>query len=358
MTPTPIMLSPHLTTPAGVPAPLAPPEPLTTTVLYLGRRWRLLLGCALAGLALGTILSLVTTPRYASFASFFAINKSPNAMAGLGALAGNLGLGNLQQDAEGPQFFADLVKTKELFVPVVKEPLPVGDAGTKGKSLADLYGKAGHSVALRQDEAITRLLEDGVSATVNTKTGVVRVVCTTKWPEVSYWLATRLLDRLNEFNLGRRRVQAGEERRFAESLLRAREDSLRIAENRLEQFVQSNREYRNSPSLNLTAERLQREVGYQVSVRSTVANMYQESRVREIRDTPAIVIIEPPRVPVKPESRGLVKFGLGGLILGLLLGIGVAVFWRAVEIQQMRGDPEALAFLAWIDRWRTRRRTA
>ena len=193
-----------------------------------------------------------------------------------------------------------------------------------------------------------------MAATVNSKTGVVNISVSTQWPDVSYWLATRLLERLNEFNLGRRREQAGDERRFAEELLRQREDSLRRAENRLEAFVERNRDFRSAPALALEFERLQRDVAYQLGVRNSVANTYQESRVREIRDTPTIVLVEPPRVPVSREPRGLVRAGLAGGFLGLLAAIALAVLWRAVAIQKRRGDPEAVELMKGVARIRGR----
>jgi 4-amino-4-deoxy-L-arabinose transferase-like glycosyltransferase len=36
-------------------------------------------------------------------------------------------------------------------------------------------------------------------------------------------------------------------------------------------------------------------------------------------------VVEPPELPVRPRSRGLLKFGLLSLLLGLALGVALAV---------------------------------
>ena len=116
-------------------------EPVMTSVLYLGRHWRLLLSFVFVGLALGICVALRTSERYTSTASFLAISKSTGP-SNISSLVGNLGLGGFPQEPEGPQFFADLFKTKELYSPVVREPLPAGGPDVRYRTLTELFGIA------------------------------------------------------------------------------------------------------------------------------------------------------------------------------------------------------------------------
>jgi uncharacterized protein involved in exopolysaccharide biosynthesis len=333
-----------------------PSEPLLTTVLAIARRWRTIVVPTIIGAAIAVLVTVFSAKQYLSTTSFFTISKSSSLPSNISSLAGSFGLSGMQPDAEGPQFFADMLRTTELLSPLVHENLPAEEQAAGGKTLLDLYGGSSDSPAVREERAIEKLTGKVIGGAVNAKTGVVTLDVTTKWPRVSQWLATRLVARLNEFNLGRRRLQAGEERQFAEGLLRLREDSLRIAENAEADFVQRNRDYRNSPSLTLDAERLQREVGYQLSLRTTVAGMYEESRVREVRDTPAIVVIDSPHLPARPVSRHVGTYAVIGAIFGALAGILAILFWRTADIQRRLGDPEAAAFFNWVARLKGRPR--
>lgn len=332
---------------APPPAGMNGPEPLMTSFLYaFYYRRAIIITAFISAFATGVGL-LLMTQTYAASATFYVQSRPLQSASNISALVGSLGLPTGSQDVEGPQFFADLIVSAEVLEPLVREPLPAAVATSTGaKTLAELYGGDGGPVPLREDRALVKLRSKVIGNAVSAKTGVVRLSITTKVPELSAWLGTNLLARLNAFNLGRRQEQAGGERRFAEALLRQREDSLAAAEERLRSFVDHNRQHRNSPALEQAYERLQRDVAYQVSLRTSIASMYQEARIREVRDTPALIVLEPPRLPVRPTSRHIVRWTGVAFVGGFLLALAIAVFARAVSVQAARGDAEAAILLS------------
>jgi uncharacterized protein involved in exopolysaccharide biosynthesis len=138
-------------------------------------------------------------------------------------------------------------------------------------------------------------------------------------------VASALLDELSLYNQERRRSRATEERRFTEQRLAEARAELRAAEDRLQSFLQVNREYRSSPRLAFDQDRLSREVIMRQEVYNSVAKAYEVARVEEIRDAPVLTVIERPRVPVAPDTSARRRKLMAGIIIGVLVGIATAV---------------------------------
>lgn len=329
----------------------AAPEPLLTSVLYLARRWPVLLRWMLAGACLAGAIAALRPRQYVATAAFVPVSRSATP-SNVSALVGTLGLSGLQADAEGPQFYADLIRSPELLLAPMRQRLAVGDSEVRGRTLVDLYGGSANDSTVREDRALEYVATKVVGTTITAKTGVVRLNVKTRWAPVSQWLARRLLDQLDDFNIENRRTQAGQERRFAEQLLQARRDSLRLAENRFQGFVLGNREYSNSPTLTLEAERLRRETSLQLSLLTSATSQYEEARLREVRDTPTIMVIEAPRTPARSLPKLVGPIAAFGGVLGVAVAVLGMLFVRAVSVQRSLGDPEAEQLFRSVSRFR------
>src|SRR5207249_3089073 len=149
-------------------------------------------------------------------------------------------------------------------------------------------------------------LEKWISTSVSGKTGVVSFTVEARSRWLALGIANRTLEVLNDFNVHRRQTQAGAERRFVEGRLAELKDELHAAEDKVQRFLQQNREFRNSPPLLFEYERLQREVATRQAIYTTLAESYERARINEVRDTPAITVLQAPRLPLLPQSRRLV----------------------------------------------------
>ena len=269
------------------------------------------------------VAAVLLTPReWTSAASFVPQTRRPP--SNVAGIAAQLGVTLPQgEPTQSPAFYADLLKSRELLGAVADQPFDPGAGGERQGTLAEFFRVRGDTPALKREAVIKRLGED-VSVSVVQRTGVVKMSVSLKDPKVAEQVASKLLAEINRFNLESRQSQAGAERRFTEQRLDEVKGDLRKAEDRLQVFLQQNRDFRNSPQLAFQQDRLAREVTMQQQLYTALAQAYEQAKLDEVRDTPVITVVERPRVPVKPDPRGLAKKGLLGLILGLMLGAFLA----------------------------------
>jgi len=314
-------------------------------VLAILLRNRFMVAGVTVFVVLTTLLVVVLrAPEYAVSFSFLPQTTQSQGNSGIAALAGQFGVsvGGLSGSSQPPQFYADLLETRELLEPIARDSVSSRGARAGRVALSEFLRTAGYDSAVVTERTVDRLRERVVSTSVATRTtGVVSVVVRTTSPTVSFEIAQRLLDGLNQFNRVTRQSQAGAERLFVEGRLDAARVSLRSAEDALQAFLQGNRDFSNSPQLVFAQQRLQREVLLQQQVVTGLAQQYEEARIREVRDTPVITMIDQPRLPARPATRHLARAlavsAFVGLALAMALAIGRAGWKRRREVEH--GDP-------------------
>jgi uncharacterized protein involved in exopolysaccharide biosynthesis len=217
------------------------------------------------------------------------------------------------------------------------------DTGRVRATLAEVFGISGPTPALQREKVIRRLASR-ITAVPVVKTGVVRIRASVEAPDLSRQMVRVILDRLNAFNLVTRQSQAGAERRFMETRLDTAGTELRAAEDRLQGFLQRNRDYRNSPELSFQQDRLSRDVQMRQQVYTTLAQAYEQAKIEEVRDTPVITVVEQPELPARPDSRGIVRSTLVALVGGGLLGVLLAVLLAAMVRERTFNPRDTEAF--------------
>lgn len=285
----------------------------------------------------------LTRPRtYTSVASFMPEVRQ-SAGSGIAAQLGMILPGN--DVSESPQFYVDLLRSRQILGSAVDSAYQVRTPnGTKSMTLSALYGGNDENAAIRRELAIARLSNSLVTA-VSTRTGVVTVRVAATDPNLAQAITHRLIDLLGEFNLRRRQTRASSERRFSEERLQAIRGELRTAEDRLQYFMQSNRDYRNSPGLYLQQQRFESDVTLLRQVVTTLQQATEQAKIDEVRDTPTITIIESPSVPVRPDARGAIKFALLGGVLGLVLGMTFTFLRELMSRADLRRSTEFEEFV-------------
>ncbi len=295
--------------------------------LWLNRRLIMITGLA-AFLVVGVIV-FMRDRTYTSTAKFMP-QSSEGTLSQLSGLAASFGVSVPAADAgSSPAFYADLLKSRDILRRTVETPYAfVAKGDSMRGTLVQLFKVRGDTPAIRRDAAAKQLLKS-IDVRIGRETNTIDLEVSTPWAELSREVATRMIELVSDFNLHRRQTKAGAERRFVESRLSDARDSLRSAEGRLEAFLQRNRDYRNSPQLLFSFDRLDREVNMQQQVYTSLAQSYEGARIDEVRNTPVITLMEPPDLPAKPDARlALVKGVLAG-ILGLAFGAFLAAVRRA-----------------------------
>jgi uncharacterized protein involved in exopolysaccharide biosynthesis len=198
-------------------------------------------------------------------------------------------------------------------------------------TLLEIWDVEGDTREERIESAIEQL--GGVlKARADRETGLVTLMVRDARPDLTCAILTAALEFVNVFNTQMRQSQASAERRFVAERLETLRAELREAESAVESFLVHNRNFSRSPQLQFEYERLQREVTLRQQVVISLAQAHERARMDEVRNTPVITIVDPPRVPVNPHYNWLVLGPLLGLIGGVMVAGGVIVlrewFWR------------------------------
>jgi len=311
----------------------------------LRNRWRIA-RWGLAGATIAALIAFTKAPIYLASASFIPQNQSDPTRSGLANLAGQFGValpGSNQ--ALSPEFYSRLLKSRELLIRVAADTIVVREKAGRRIPFLDLFEISGPTERARQEQGVRVLTGTLVNVSVAKPTGVVELSVGTRWPSVSLAIVTDLINGVNDFNQRMRQEQAGAERRFVEGRLEIAGADLRASEDRLEDFLRNNRQFANSPDLTFQRDRLQRDLTLKQQMFTTLTQSYEEVRIREVRDTPVITVVESPSVPTLPESRRRGTAILLGLVFGAFIGAIVGVTSETVTRRSEEGDAEAHEFV-------------
>lgn len=314
---------------------------LGTTVLR--GRWTIL-RAALLGSVLAAALVMPQPKLYVASGSFVP-RGGEGARPDLASIAGQFGfsLGSGSAQAFSPDFYASLLRSRVVLQHVADDTLVVPELGGRRVALAELMGVNDASQERRRTKVVEQL-KSAVSVSVVRATGVAELSVATKWPSVSLAVANGLLAGINAYNQSTRQSQAEEERRFIEGRLSLAEADLRSAEDRLAAFLASNRESGSSPQLTFQRNRLERAVALRQQLYTSLMQSYEELRIREVRDAPAITILETPSLPSDPRSQHRFTKILLGAVLGGSLGVVVVLTSAAIRRRLKQGDTAAEEF--------------
>jgi uncharacterized protein involved in exopolysaccharide biosynthesis len=301
-------------------------------LLVLLRGRRTIAVVVLIGFVAALVAALFRPTYFTSTFSFIPQAGQDQGRSGLASIAGQFGiaLGGLGGQSQPPQLYADLLETHGVLDVIARDTV-IGVDNAR-VPLSELLGAKGADSQVLLENTVTKLRDKVITTSVAARTtGMVTVNVRTRVPKVSQRIAQQLLDGLNRFNVATRRSQASEERRFVESRLAAANASLRSAENALQQFLQSNRQMGAFSVANFQRERLEREVALQQQIVNGLAQQFEDARIREVRDTPVITVIEPPSLPVLPDPKGRIVTLAMGLIGSLFVGVALVLAregWR------------------------------
>jgi len=317
----------------------------------LVRDRRVILSCTVAGIILGLAIALLRPKSYTTTFSFIPQASPDASRAGLVGLTGlaqqfGMSLGDLGGGMQSPQLYADLLVTRAVLGPVATDSFAVGPDSATRVPLAAFLDVGDDEPAVMVEKTLRALRRNVIATTLAARTGMVTARVRTRSPYVSLQIAERLLKGLNYFNLITRQSQAREERRFTEGRLEDARGSLRAAEDALQRFLQVNREFAESPALVFQQDRLRREVLLQQQVVTSLAQRYEENRIREVRDTPVITIIDTPILAARPDRRLVPLIIALGIVAGFCVGGLIVMSRDALTSDRAIGRDPALALLS------------
>jgi uncharacterized protein involved in exopolysaccharide biosynthesis len=263
--------------------------------------------------------------------------RSSTRLAGIANQFG-INLGDAGED-ESVDFYAELARSNELLREVASSQFrfETKPGQIRSGTIVQLYGIKGDTPEEKLRRA-TSLLRDATSAGASVKAGIVTLRTTARWPELATLINRRLLDLINEFNVKKRRTGASAEREFVETRLQTSRQELRSAEEALQRFREQNRGFLGAPQLTAELARLDRQVQLENQVYTGLATAYEQARLEEVRNTPVVTVIDGPEHSAKRAGGILVVNAFIGLIVGLLLGVAIALI-REYLLRVEQEDP-------------------
>lgn len=286
-----------------------------------------------AGLAVAAVAAVVTllTPRTWTAVSMFTTQsrRMPSGLSGIAAQIG-IAIPNLEA-SQSPQFFESVLKTRDVVDAVIQQPYRTGpDSTATVPSLLDYYKLEGATPERRLAEGEKKVLSK-LRTVLNPKTSVVVVSYTAASPDVAAQVNAAFLHQLDLFNTKTRQSQATAERQFTERRLAEVAAELKAAEERLVAFTLANRVVRQGTEVALQEQRLRRDLMLRQQVHTQLAQAYENARIEEVRDMPALTVVQQPKAPLLPDRRGLIAKTILGFLLGMMLAAVGLIVWLAAR---------------------------
>lgn len=336
------------------PSPSTPDEISLAALItaLLTRRWVITGATLLTASVFAMGAALLRGERYTVHASVSSSAATSGPDARIRGLATQLGLGNLSGAGpsavtSSPAVIVRLLDSPAFLTSLLDDTLELGGTEKSRVAVMDyvlLMARAEHIDvdAVRRKHAVDKL-RSLISATRDRESDVVQLAVWSRSADASYQITRLLIAELNAFNARAGQAQASEERRFVEERIADQRTRLSQAEDRLAAFLKSNRQYRESPDLTFAFDRLQREVALHQQVLVGLSQSLEDVKIREVRDTPVLIVIEAPAVPATRDRRELPQW----FMLGAILGLVCAVVYVAIRVFLDRGldrqDPDSIA---------------
>jgi uncharacterized protein involved in exopolysaccharide biosynthesis len=283
----------------------------------------------------GAAWQLFLPVRYTAYASF--IGQSKRGASPLAGFAAQFGLTGIAADgAQSPQFFDDLVTSPGVLRDVVTSQYNFIENGRpRAGTLVDIYdldSREKTPEAVRVENAVKHLNKQ-ISTSLAPKTGLISLMVKAPNPDLAVQILNAIIQKVDAVNLRLRQTQAQADRQFAELRVGELRAELHAAEDRLQDFMQSNKDFRSSPRQTIEHDRLDREVEMRQQVYGSMAAAYEQDRIESVRDNPVVTIVDAPIRPAKPDSKGVGKGLVIGAVLGGLLTL-LGIYLREARVQR------------------------
>lgn len=301
--------------------------------------------------ALVSVVTVLGPPRFTASSAFVPQGGAEGQVGRLSMLADQFGLdlGTSAQPAVSPEFYAELLRSRDILEPVVTQPYRTprildGDTTLVVGDLVERLEARGETREERVLRAVEEL-QERLNVETDLAAGIVSVSVTGPGPELAAEVNRRILEELSAYNLEKRQSQAAAERRFVEERLEEAQDELLLAEQELEGFLERTRRFEDSPRLRFERDRLQRQVDMRQQLYASLNQSYQQARIAEVRNTPLITIVERPRAPVEPDPKRLpIRIALA-FVVGLVAGMGAAYVVDYARGARLRESDEFQEFV-------------
>jgi len=275
----------------GTHSPSDGPNPLRDTLHELVHRWKALVGIPLTAGVIAVVGSFLVPNEYEGVAIFSPAEDVSSSLPGnLASIAAQFGV-NAPTAGYNVYYFAQVSRSRETLRLVALDTIEVG-----GERLAvlDLMRVGPGSAEERVDRAIVELT-DVIRVRTDDQAELVTLRARARTPALATALVISALDALNAVTTASIQRSGSAERRFAMAQADSARQALREAEDGLRDFYLANRSIAASPTLQAEEARLRRQIQIRQDLYITLVNQAEAAKLREIKNTPAIAVVQPPQ---------------------------------------------------------------
>jgi len=278
----------------------------------------------------GTATALLLPGIYTARASFYPEGKQSadlSSLSSLGPLSALLTAAGGSLGANQTGFFVDLLKSQAFFDSLAVSPIPVAPTGPPVLVRNYVVSRANNEPH-RSWKARAKLKK--MVEVSSQPSGVVVVRVDAKSPVAAAAMANRSVDVIDNLNMRFRRDQAAARRRFTEGFLADVESRLNASEERLQEFLLSNRSLLSlrsaaqSPVLQRRQDRLRAEVTRLTLLKDQLGSTIENARLTEFNDAPVVARVDRAPVPERRSGPPRTLIALGSVLLAAML-----IFWVA-----------------------------
>jgi uncharacterized protein involved in exopolysaccharide biosynthesis len=280
---------------------------------------------ALVGGMLFAALSFLPEPRYRSTARFIVqAGGDIQVPAALQGLVAQLGVG--VPAAQSPDFYVALANQPTIALAVMRDTFTVPDSVPSLSTLMTVVGLDTTNMAPTElEEEALKSYHDRTQARVNSRTGIVEIAFEAPDPHVAASVANRIVGRLAQFDIALRRTSGSNTRIFLDQRVSEAEQEIGRANQSLESFLATNRDFANSPRLSIAYDRLRREASRLEAQHEQLVLQRDRARIDEISSIPALSIVDSAAAPFRRAAPKRRLWAFAGFVFGAMVFSGAIV---------------------------------
>ncbi len=287
---------------------------------HLLRNWKVITAYALATGSSAAVVTSLLPRKYVARASLVADVPDNRGLSGtLAQFAGQFGL-NVLESSKAPEFYKELMRSRVVLTTLAGTQFSLPESA-RVASLYTYYHTHADSLTARLTEAMVRRLQKDLDATVDVRTGVIRVTLTAADARLASDMLDSVIAITNRFAVSNLRGRAKARREFIEEQVAQARQYLVIAEDSLRMFYEHNRRTADSPQLQFEEARLRRRVDLRQEIYVTLSRDLEQARIDEVRDTPILNVVDPPVPPTRHDSPKRTALTILGAFLGAVTAI-------------------------------------
>jgi uncharacterized protein involved in exopolysaccharide biosynthesis len=306
-------------------------------------RWRTIARVVGLTFVAAVLAVIFIPPVYRSQASFVANSSASSKLASglaggagpLGGLATQLGMGATLDPSESPNFYIQLMQSRELLTRLLKSRFadPRSSSLKDTVQLLDLLRIRKNDPQRKLELGIKQMSKD-INGKFESKTNLVWIDVDAEWPELSAAIANRTIELVTAFNKEQRTSRARTKRVFLEGRVNLARSELQSVEAKHRAFYDQNRLWRSAPELIFEEKQLQRDEDQAADLYLSLQRQFESALLDEVNDAALITVVDsavPPRKAEWPRYGVLLVSTLtAGLLLGFLVAGAAAILadWR------------------------------